>query len=44
MQIVCLLIDRIDKADDNAEFLYRWLRANKPEVKLYFGLQKSAAD
>ena len=44
MQPVCLLIDRIDKADDNAEFLYRWLRKNHPEVQIYFGLEKNAPD
>lgn len=44
MNIVCLCIDRIDKADDNAEFFYRWLRKNKPNITIYFGLQKTAAD
>lgn len=44
MQLVCLLIDRVDKADDNAEFFYHWLKINKPEVRVYFGLERTAED
>ena len=44
MKMIWLLIDRVDKADDNAEFFYRWLKKNKPEVKLYFGLSSKSPD
>jgi glycosyltransferase involved in cell wall biosynthesis/CDP-glycerol glycerophosphotransferase (TagB/SpsB family) len=40
-----LFFDRKDKADDNAEELYRYFMAQKPEFKnIYFILEKSSND
>ncbi|SDK52278.1 CDP-glycerol glycerophosphotransferase, TagB/SpsB family [Cryobacterium psychrotolerans] len=38
------LLDREFQANDSAEELYRWVRANKPQVKLRFVLRKGTAD
>lgn len=39
-----ILMDRIEKADDNAEHLYRWIRDNYSEKKIYFVLSKNSSD
>src|SRR5690606_14631036 len=40
-----LLMDRSDKADDNAEHLYRFLNSNRPRgVAIGFVLEKSSPD
>ena len=39
-----LLIDRDSQAQDNAEHLYRWLRANRPKVNAFFVLARSSPD
>lgn len=39
-----LLLDHADRADDNAEHLYRYLLKNAPEVNAYFLLEKSSKD
>ncbi len=44
MKLRFLLIDRFDRADDNAEFFYKWLIKNKPEIEVYFGLSKKSVD
>ncbi|WP_178139291.1 CDP-glycerol glycerophosphotransferase family protein [Desulfovibrio litoralis] len=36
--------DRPDKADDNAEHLYRWVRANIPSQKIFFVIDKNSKD
>ncbi|QTX05260.1 bifunctional glycosyltransferase/CDP-glycerol:glycerophosphate glycerophosphotransferase [Agromyces archimandritae] len=38
------LMDREWDANDSAEELYRWLRANRPELKLWFVLSKDSPD
>ena len=37
-------MDRDSQADDNAEHLYRWVKAHHPEVKCYFSLREDAKD
>jgi len=39
-----LLMDRDTQADDNAEHLYRYIRKNHPEQKIYFVLRKESHD
>jgi hypothetical protein len=39
-----VFIDREESADDNAEHLYRWVRANHPEVNAWFLLQRTSED
>ncbi|MDO4898119.1 MAG: CDP-glycerol glycerophosphotransferase family protein [Rothia sp. (in: high G+C Gram-positive bacteria)] len=39
-----LLLDHADRADDNAEHLYRHLLAEEPEINAYFLLQRSSKD
>lgn len=39
-----LLIDRDSGAQDNAEHLYRYLRANHPELNTWFVLARSSSD
>ena len=41
---VWILMDRPDKADDNAEHLYRFLQQNNPEINIIFVLQKASSD
>ena len=38
------LLDREYEAGDNAEHLYRWMRDNKPEVKIWFVLRRESDD
>lgn len=39
-----ILFDRIRKAGDNAEYLYRFLRANHKEIKIAYVLDKNSYD
>jgi hypothetical protein len=39
-----VLMDRIHDAGDSAEILFRWLRANEPDVNAWFVLEKGTAD
>lgn len=39
-----VLIDKDSEANDSAEQLYRWIRANRPEVKIWFVLNPSSGD
>ncbi|CEA08452.1 Putative glycosyltransferase EpsH [Arthrobacter saudimassiliensis] len=39
-----VLMDRIDRADDNAEHLYRYLMRNKPDVNAWFLLARDSPD
>ncbi|MGS3128066.1 CDP-glycerol glycerophosphotransferase family protein [Aeromonas caviae] len=39
-----LLMDRDTQADDNAEHLYRYIRNNHPEQKIYFVLRSESHD
>lgn len=39
-----LFMDRRDRADDNAEHLYRWVKNNHPETNAYFILEKESKD
>ncbi|MBC7172310.1 MAG: CDP-glycerol glycerophosphotransferase family protein, partial [Polyangiaceae bacterium] len=39
-----LFMDRDTQADDNAEHLYRYVRANHPEVNAWFLLRRSSPD
>lgn len=39
-----VLMDRDFHADDNAEHLYRYIRENHPERKIYFALRKESRD
>lgn len=39
-----LLMDRDTQADDNAEHLYRYVRDNKPEQKIFFVLRNDSHD
>lgn len=39
-----LLADRDYMADDNAEHLYRWIKNNHPEQKIFFALDKKSPD
>ncbi len=39
-----ILMDRDTQADDNAEHLYRWLRRNHPELKIFFALRRTSHD
>ena len=38
------LLDREYEAGDNAEHLYRWMRDNRPEVKIWFVLRQESDD
>ncbi|KAD4007146.1 glycosyltransferase [Arthrobacter yangruifuii] len=39
-----LLMDRIDRADDNAEHLYRYLMKHRPEINAFFVISKECPD
>ena len=39
-----VLIDKYSAADDNAEHLYRWLKAEHPEQPAFFALSKQSTD
>lgn len=39
-----ILMDRVNKADDNAEHFYRYLMRNHPEQKIYFAISKDSPD
>lgn len=39
-----VIVDRINKADDNAEHFYRFLKNNHPDHEIYFALDKSCED
>lgn len=39
-----VFVDRHENADDNAEHLYRWVRANHPEINAWFLLDRSSPD
>lgn len=39
-----ILMDRKDKADDNAEHFYRYLKKNHPSHEIYFVLKKDCKD
>lgn len=39
-----VLMDRIDRADDNAEHFYRYMMHNHPEQKMYFALDRNSSD
>lgn len=39
-----ILMDRINKADDNAEHFYRYMMLNHPEQKIFFTISKSSKD
>jgi len=39
-----VFMDRDTDANDNAEHLYRWVRANRPEVNAWFVLRKESPD
>lgn len=39
-----IFMDRDSQADDNAEHLYRWVKAHHPEVKCFFVLGKETKD
>ena len=42
---VCLVSDRLGKADDNGEYFFQWLVAHAPhKIKPYFVLRKDSAD
>lgn len=43
-QNIWVFMDRDTQADDNAEHLYRWVKANHPEQACQFVLRKEAAD
>ena len=39
-----IFLDRLDKADDNAEYLYRWIADHHPNQKIKFALYASSPD
>lgn len=39
-----ILMDRDTQADDNAEHLYRWMRQNHPEQKIFFAIRRTSHD
>lgn len=39
-----ILVDRDYRANDNAEYLYRWISANKTHEKIFFALDKKSSD
>lgn len=39
-----LLMDRIDRADDNAEHLYRYLMKHRPDINIHFVIEKDCPD
>jgi CDP-glycerol glycerophosphotransferase (TagB/SpsB family) len=39
-----VLMDRDDKADDNAEHLYRYIRSVEPKLPIFFVLRRDTAD
>lgn len=39
-----VLVDRDDRADDNAEHLYRWLMLHHPEQRIMFALRRNCSD
>lgn len=39
-----IFIERRDRADDNAEHLYRWLQKNHPEIRAWFILDRHCPD
>jgi CDP-glycerol glycerophosphotransferase (TagB/SpsB family) len=41
---VWLFVDRDFKADDNAEHMYRWIKRNYPERKIFFALRRNSPD
>ena len=39
-----LLMDRTDRADDNAEHLYRYLRKHRPDINAFFVIKQDCPD
>ena len=39
-----LLMDKVNKADDNAEHFYRYIALNHPDIKCYFALDRNSVD
>lgn len=39
-----ILMDRVDRANDNAEHLYRYLMHQQPEVNAWFSIQRESPD
>ncbi|MCC3271142.1 bifunctional glycosyltransferase family 2 protein/CDP-glycerol:glycerophosphate glycerophosphotransferase [Arthrobacter zhangbolii] len=39
-----LLMDRTDRADDNAEHLYRYLKKHRPDINAFFVIKKDCPD
>lgn len=39
-----VIMDRVDKADDNGEHLYRYIAAQHPEINVWFLLSRSSKD
>lgn len=39
-----ILFDRVRKAGDNAEYFYRWLKVNKPEIECKYILNSHSSD
>ena len=39
-----VIIDRLTRARDNGEYLYRYIRTSHPEIEVYFGLHKKSPD
>ena len=39
-----LLMDRIDRADDNAEHVYRYLMKNRPDINAFFVIEQDCPD
>ncbi|MDO5055542.1 MAG: CDP-glycerol glycerophosphotransferase family protein, partial [Pasteurella oralis] len=39
-----IIMDRKDKADDNAEHFYRYIMNNHPEQEIYFAINKDSTD
>ncbi|WP_372886758.1 CDP-glycerol glycerophosphotransferase family protein [Psychrobacter sp.] len=39
-----VIMDRIDKADDNAEHFYRFLKVNYPQLEIFFAISKDSED
>lgn len=39
-----ILMDRLDRADDNAEHLYRYLAANRPDINAWFVIEEDSDD
>lgn len=39
-----VFMDRFDRADDNAEFMYKWTVKHHPEIKCTFLINESCED